>query len=90
MSARPERSPSLEWALVQLRKAVEEADNPVAAARVVRRVGARHPLAHEGQRQAFRWEAEKLLLPFFDNDARIAKAVVWLCCDAAWEVPRAR
>ena len=81
-------SPELDRALNALRGHVRDTDNPVGAARALRRVAARNPLPHESSRAAFRLEAERLLTPFFGFDSTVAKAVCWLACDAAWEVRR--
>ena len=88
MSVAPVVSLKLDRALNALAGEIRDTDNPVGAARAVRRVAARFRLEHEGQRKAFQWEAENLLLPHFGYDQRSAKAVVWLACDAAWEAPR--
>lgn len=93
----PRCSPETSMAIVALRKAIAEANNPadggnnpVGSARAVRRVAAAHPLPYQGGRNAFRWEAEKLLMPVFGNSLDVAKSIVWMCCDAAWESPRGR
>jgi len=83
-------SPALAQALNALQGEIRDTDNPVGAARAVRRVAARFPLGHDSQREAFRWEAEKLLRPRFGGDEKTAKAVTWLACDAAWEASRGR
>ncbi|HUE96836.1 MAG TPA: hypothetical protein VMN39_09260, partial [Longimicrobiaceae bacterium] len=67
---------------------LRDTDNPVGAARAVRRVAARHQLEYDTTRAAYRRWAEKRLAPFFGDDAQVAKAVVWLACDAAWEATR--
>ena len=87
-SATPTASPELDRALNALKGHLRDTDNPVGAARAVRRVAAHWPLKHETQRSAFRLEAERLLVPFFGYDQRIAKAVAWMTLDAAWEAPR--
>lgn len=81
-------SPELGRAMNALQGHLRDTDNPVGAARAVRRVAARHPLPHESSRAAFRLEAERLLIPFFGFDQQVAKAVAWLSLDAAWEAPR--
>src|SRR5690606_37112063 len=81
-------SPELEDALNALRGHLRDTDNPVGAARAVRRVAAQHSLPFETTRRAFLLEAERLLVPHFGFDQRVAKAVAWLACDAAWEAPR--
>ena len=83
-----EVSPDLDRALTALRGEVRDTDNPVGAARALRRVAARNPLPHDSSRAAFRLEAERLLTPFFGFDATAAKSIAWLACDAAWEVRR--
>ena len=77
-------SPELDRALSALRGHLRDTDNPVGAARAVRRVAARHQLEHDGQRSAFMLEAERLLVTHFGYDQRVAKAVAWLACDAGW------
>ena len=81
---------TVEEATTGLRRELAEVEggsrNPVGAARALQRVAARHTLEFEGQRDAFRWEAEKLLRPYFrdlDPD-QAAKAIAWLALDAAW------
>jgi len=81
---------ALDRALNALRGEIRDTDNPTGAARAVRRVAARFPLELDGQRQAFRWESEKLLRPHFGGDEKAAKAIAWLACDAAWEASRGR
>lgn len=86
---------ALDAALEALRDALEGVDNPVAAARALQRIAARHRLQYKGQPDAFRWEAEKLLRPFFEPEIqpfadvegaanKACKATVWLALDAAW------
>ena len=58
--------------------------NFVGAARRVRWVASRYPLRFDGSRQAFRYEAEKELAPFFGGNRNVAKCIAWLACDAAW------
>lgn len=87
---------SLERARQTLEEALEDADNPVAATRALRRVAARFQFRYDDQRKAFRWKAEKLLRPFFEPSFRpfigsdgialkAAKAAVWVALDSAWE-----
>ena len=83
-------SPPLRNAIEALARELERTDNPVGAARAVRRVAARHPLDYDTSREAYRRWAEKRLMPFFGNDLHVAKAVVWLACDAGWEAIDAR
>lgn len=87
-TATPTVSPELDRALNALHGHLRDTDNPVGAARVVRRVAAHWPLEHKTQRNAFRREAERMLVPFFGYDQSVAKAVVWLALDAAWEALR--
>ena len=88
MSAPSTVSPELGRALNALRGHLRDTDDPVGAARAVRRVAFQNPLLHDTQRSAFRLEAEKLLVPFFGFDQSVAKAVCWMSLDAAWEAPR--
>ena len=85
VSKAPILSPELTRAIDTLRERLRETDNPVGAARTLRRVAASAPPPNDGYRQAFRLAAERLLAPFFGRDVRVAKAVVWLSLDAAWE-----
>ena len=73
--------------LQQFERAVEGADNPVAAVRALRRVASRLPARYQGQRDVVRWEAEQALRPFFREitGARAAKAAVWAALDGVWD-----
>jgi hypothetical protein len=84
-AATDQGSPELVRAIEALEAALIETDNPVGAARAVRRVAARHQLPHLTSRRAFRWRAEQLLEPYFGGDVDVAKAVAWLALDAGWE-----
>lgn len=81
---------AVERVAADLRRELDEVDggtrNPVGAARALQRLAARHTFEYGGQRDAFRWEAEKLLQPYFRDltPDQAAKAVVWLALDAAW------
>ncbi len=83
-------SPKLDRALSALRRALQGVDgghaNPVGGSRALQRVATCHPLDYEGQREAFLWEAEKLMRPYFADMTtdQAARALVWLALDAAW------
>ena len=76
--------------LQRFERAVEDADNPVAAVRALRRVASRLPARYQGQRDVVRWEAEQALRPFFRemDGARAAKAAVWAALDGVWDRDR--
>ena len=76
-----------EEAVQALQEALQGVDNPVAAARALRRVATRYRPQHDGPRDAFRWEAEEILRPHF-RDSESVKSVVWSLIDEAKENDR--
>ncbi len=71
----------------RLERAVEGADNPVAAVRALRRAAARLPVRYQGQRDALRWASERALRPFFRKlkGDTAAKAAIWAVLDGLWD-----
>jgi hypothetical protein len=68
-----------EEAVHKLQEALQGVDNPVAAARALRRVAARFRPGESISWDAFRWAAEKLVKPLLDG---MAKPVTWAVLDA--------